>query len=171
MPSYKTICTYSCSGYKIISCAEVISVYSVLVSFVAKYNFWFNYDIFTAICKASKYVNMHSVPGFLHFQCLYSYAITWIEQVKSHQHGNEHYYPCSAESMRLPRVCKICNTETQWIRENQLCRSLRFCASLWDLHSDVSLHVQRQMIRTRKTPVTVAAFEGFCAGVFSEVPR
>lgn len=37
--------------------------------------------------------------------------------------------------------------------------------------SDVSLHVQRQVVRSRETPVAVIALERLCAGVFAVMPR
>lgn len=117
---------------------------------MAKYYYWFWLiltNIFTAICKVCKYVNLHSVPDVLPFQCLCNYAITWNEQVKCHQHWKKCYYPCSAETISLARGCKICNTDTQRIHRKTSCAGLR-----QDLRSDVSLHVQGQMIRTRETP-------------------
>lgn len=88
--------------------------------------------IFTAIGKVCKYNNLlhkYYCITLLHFQCLYSYAITWIEQVKCHQH--------MIKKMLLPMFCwnyifskKVQNLQ-HWHSANtqktSFGRSLGFC--------------------------------------------
>lgn len=130
--------------------------------FCADHDFIFKaeWNGYTTISKACKYVNMYLAPDFLHCQCIHSYAITWNNKSNVTSMGTKSITPL----LKTYNWQECATLTVNEYTENQLCWSLGFlhtfcsflcCTSVSVPHSsrsDVSLHVKGQMIRTRETP-------------------